>query len=67
MLAIFTLETDYPSETGYPLDNLRQTDNTTLKFENGTVLIFDEQSAWLYLSVIIIIIIITIINKICEI
>ena len=28
-LAVFTLETDYPSDTGYPLDNSRQTDNTT--------------------------------------
>ena len=32
-LAIFTLETDYPSETGYPLDNSGQTNNTS-KFEN---------------------------------
>ena len=24
-----TLEKDYPSETGYPLDNSRQTDNTS--------------------------------------
>ena len=31
-MAVFTLETDYPSETGYPLDNLRQTDNN-LKME----------------------------------
>ena len=28
-LAAFTLETDYPSDTGCPLDNSRQTDNTT--------------------------------------
>ena len=28
-LAVFTLETHYPSDTGYPLDNSRQTDNTT--------------------------------------
>ena len=34
-LAVFT------QETYYPLDNLRQTDNTTW-FENATVLIFDE-------------------------
>ena len=27
-LAVFTLETDYPSETGYSLDNSRQADNT---------------------------------------
>ena len=26
--ALFTLEIDYPSETGYPWDNSRQTDNT---------------------------------------
>ena len=37
-LAVFTLATDYP------LDNSRHTDNTTSS-ENGTVLIFDEQSA----------------------
>ena len=49
-LAVFRLATDYPSETGYPLDNSRQTDNTTSS-ENGTVLIFDEQSSQLYPSV----------------
>ena len=38
-LAVFTLETDYPSETGYG------------KFENGTVLIWDEQSSCPYTSV----------------
>ena len=27
--SLFTLEADYPSETGYPLDNSRQTDNTS--------------------------------------
>ena len=27
-LAVFTLETDYPSKTGYPLDNTRKGDNT---------------------------------------
>lgn len=43
-LAIFTLETDSLSETGYLLDNLRQTDNMS-KFENGMVLILDGQSA----------------------
>ena len=26
VVAVFTLETDYPPETGYPLDNSRQTD-----------------------------------------
>ena len=26
---VFTLETDYPSEKNYPLDNSRQTDNTS--------------------------------------
>ena len=30
-MGLFTLETDYPSETGYPLDNSRQT-NTVLNF-----------------------------------
>ena len=28
-MAVFTLEKDYPSETGYPLDNSRQIDNTS--------------------------------------
>ena len=28
-MAVFTLEKDYPSETGYPLDISRQTDNTS--------------------------------------
>ena len=28
-MAVFTLEKDYPSETGYLLDNSRQTDNTS--------------------------------------
>ena len=41
-LAVFTLEMDCSSETGYPLSNLHQTDNTSY-FENGTVLILDEQ------------------------
>ena len=27
-LAVLTLETDYKSEKGYPMDNPRQTDNT---------------------------------------
>ena len=43
-LAFFKQETDYPSETGYPLDNSRQTNNTSL-FDNVTVLILDEQFA----------------------
>ena len=30
-MAVFTLETDYPSETGYALDNSRQTDNNLKK------------------------------------
>ena len=34
----------YPQETDYPLNNSRQTDNTS-PFENGTVLILGEQSA----------------------
>jgi len=28
-MAVITLETDYPSETGYLLDNSRQTDYTS--------------------------------------
>ena len=40
-MAVLTLETDYKSEKGYPLDNSRHTDNTS-SFENGTVLILDE-------------------------
>ena len=43
-LAFFKQEADYPSETGYPLDNSRQTNNTSL-FDNVTVLILDEQFA----------------------
>ena len=43
-MAVFTLVTDYPSETGYPLDNSRQTDNN-LKMKRFQCLIFDEQSA----------------------
>ena len=27
--ALFMIEMDYPSETGYPWDNSRQTDNTS--------------------------------------
>ena len=30
-LAVFTLETNYPSETGYPLDNLRETDTSIIR------------------------------------
>ena len=28
-MAVFTLETDYSCETGYPFDNLRQIGNTS--------------------------------------
>ena len=28
-MTVFTLETDYPTETGSPLDNSRQRDNTS--------------------------------------
>ena len=42
-MAVFTLETDYPSETGNLLDNSRQTENKS-EFENGMALILDEQS-----------------------
>ena len=48
-MAVFTPETDYPSETGYRLDNSRQTDYTC-QFENGMVLILDGQSAELLYS-----------------
>ena len=34
-MAVFTLETDYPSETGYPLDNSHQRDNTVLIYLSG--------------------------------
>ena len=50
-LAAFILDTEYPSETGYPLDNSRQADNSRLNLKNGTVLILDGQATWLYLSV----------------
>lgn len=30
-MVVFTLDTDYPSETGYALDNSRQTDNNLKK------------------------------------
>ena len=49
--AVVTLETDYSCETGYPFDNSRQIGNTT-QFENGMVLILNEQSAWLYPSIL---------------
>ena len=51
LLAVITLEMNYPSETGYPLDNSHQTDNTTLIIWKWSVLIFDEQSVRLYPSV----------------
>ena len=38
-MAVFTLETDYLSETSCPLDNSRQTNNTS-QFENGTIFRF---------------------------
>ena len=50
-LAAFILDTEYPSETGYPLDNSRQTDDSRLNLKNGTLLILDGQATWLYLSV----------------
>ena len=46
---MFTLETDYPSEIGYLLDFLRETDYSSSS-EKGTVLILDEQSTCLYPS-----------------
>ena len=45
-MAVFTLEKDYSCETGYPFDDSRQIGNTSI-FENGIVLILNEQSAWL--------------------
>ena len=50
VLVVFTQGTDYPSETGYLLDNSRRTDNMS-EFENGMVLILDGESACLYPSV----------------
>ena len=50
-MAVFTLETDYLWEIGYSFDNSRQIGNTS-QFENGLVLIFNKQSAWLYLSLL---------------
>ena len=46
-MAVFTPETDHSCETGYPFDNSRQIGNAS-SFENGMVLILNEQSAWLY-------------------
>ena len=43
-MAVFTLEKDYSCETGYPFDDSRQIGNMSL-FENGIVLILNEQSA----------------------
>ena len=43
-MALFTVETDYSYETGYPFGNSRQTGNTS-ELENRIVLILNEQSA----------------------
>ena len=43
-MAVFTPETDHSCETGYPFDNSRQIGNAS-SFENGMVLILNEQSA----------------------
>ena len=49
-MTVFTLgAADPSSETSYPLDNSRQTDNTSF-FENGRVLTLAVKSAWLYPS-----------------
>ena len=45
-MVVFTLKTDYSCETGYPFDNSPQI------FVNGIVLILNEQSAWLYPSIL---------------
>ena len=46
-MTVFTLGVDHSSETSYPLDNSRQTDDTSF-FENGRVLTLAVKSAWLY-------------------
>ena len=43
-MAVFTPETDHSCETGYPFGNSRQIGNAS-SFENGMVLILNEQSA----------------------
>jgi len=48
-MTVFTLGADHSSETSYPLDNSRQTDNTSF-FENGRVLTLAVKSAWIYPS-----------------
>ena len=35
LMTVFTLETDYPSEKAYPLDNSRQTIRLSLKMERS--------------------------------
>ena len=45
-MAVFTLEKYYLREPCYPLDDSRQIGNTSY-FENGIVLILNEQSTWL--------------------
>ena len=42
-MAVFTLEKDYLCVTGYPFDDSRHIGNT-FQFENGIVLILNEQS-----------------------
>ena len=45
-MAVFTLETDYSCETGCPFDDSCQIGYVILlNFENGIVLILNEQSA----------------------
>ena len=46
-IAVFTLETDYSWQMGYPFGNSRQIGSTS-SFENGMVLILNKPSAWLY-------------------
>ena len=36
-MAVFTLETDYPSETGYLLDNSHHMDNTYILILDGRI------------------------------
>ena len=44
-MAVFTLETDYTCETGYPFDDSPCQIGNTSYLENGIVLILKEQSA----------------------
>ena len=47
---VFTLETDYSCETGYPFDNSRQTEVIRLNLKMEWIL--NEQFTWLYPSIL---------------